>query len=42
MPVTRTSRFMCMRCEEVLPVAPSFTTRRTAEARRRSVGAIRL
>ena len=33
---------MCTRVEEVLPVADSVVTRRMADARRRSVGAMRL
>ena len=33
---------MCRRCEEVLPVEDSVVTRRIAEARRVSVGRMRL
>lgn len=33
---------MCTRVEDVLPVEDSLVTRRMAEARRRSVGAIML
>jgi hypothetical protein len=40
--VTRIRRVVWTRVEDVLPVADSVVTRRTAEARRRSLGAIKL
>jgi hypothetical protein len=42
MPVTEMVRLMWTRVEDVLPVADSVVMRRTAEARRVSVGVMRL